>query len=222
MRWRTLIAGIALFAPASILATVGIVELRDGSAIDGAFPVPDYLSTDRPLPKAAYIYAVGFLADADIGNGNAQISRAEAMLRAEYPAEQTRRVMEKGLKMAPSSAEGWVYYARILAGTDPEKADFALDQAFTIAPNEYFLAPMRAQLAAQIWPYLSDRTKTETLQQARKLWNELPLRPGLIALSMTADGASLITRAYAADPGTIRAINRWMRDWQRNPVAQAP
>jgi hypothetical protein len=222
MRWRALTAGIALCIPAFLLGAAGVAELRDGSAVDAVFPVPDYLSTDYPAAKTAYAYAASLLAGADTRNGNAQISRAEAMLRAGRPPEQARLVMENGLKKAPSSAEGWTYYAAILASRDPEKADLALDQAFTLAPNEYFLAPMRAQLAAQIWPALSDRTKAEALQQTRKLWNEAALRQGLVILSMTPEGAHLLTRAYDTDPGTIRAINRWIRARQHSPATQVP
>jgi hypothetical protein len=220
-QWRTWIAGIALLVPALILAILGLVELRNGSVIDAAYPVPDYLSTDHALPKALYAFGAGLLADADARSGNAQISRAEAMFYAAHNPPLARPVMEEGLEKAPASAEGWVYYARILAPSEPRKADLALDQAFTLAPNDYFLAPMRAQLAAQIWPYLSDRTKNEALRQARALWSEPILRGGLIPFLTTSDGTRLLTRAYATDPAHIRAINRWIHAQQRNP-AQGP
>jgi hypothetical protein len=212
---RALLGGICLLLPSIFLAVAGATLLQDGSAVDAAFPVPLSLSNNTPMPRAAYVDAAEILRNTNDHDGDAQIARAEAMFRAGSRSEQVTRLMESGLKSAPASFEGWTYYAAILATSDPSRAGQALDQSFTLAPNEYFLAGLRAELGARLWASLSEETKSEVLRQARMLWEEPTLRDELAPLLATTDGAQLLTRAYSGAPGTIRDINRWMQVEER-------
>jgi hypothetical protein len=109
-----------------------------------------------------------------------------------------------------------------LAPLDPERAARALDQALTLSPYDYFWAGARTQLAAQIWSYLDDAAKAKVLLQARALWEEPAYRNQLPVLLATADGASLMMRAYNSAPSTVRAINRWIHARQRQLAAPGP
>jgi hypothetical protein len=218
--WRTWLIGIFLALPSLFLATVGIIELRDGVAVDATFPVPNFLSNGTAMPKAAYRDAAELLGKSNGLDGDAQISRAESMFYAGDRPRQALAVMENGLGNAPASSEGWTYYAAMLMGGDPKKAGQALDQAFTVAPYDYFLAGMRARLGALLWPDLDEQTRDEALRQARVLWEEPSLRDQLLPLLGTSEGARLMTRAYGQSPETIRNINRWVEARRRKSSHQ--
>lgn len=220
--WQVWLIGIVLALPALFMAAAGTIELRDGAAIDAAFPIPLYQSINWPMPKAAYADAVRLLRDADDRDGDAQISRAEAMSNLGYPSRQVLGGLEGGLSSAPASVEGWISYARALAPLDPGKAARALDQAMTLAPYDYFWAGTRTRLAAQIWPYLDGAAKVEVLRQVGAMWEEPAYRDQLPVLLATNGGASLLMQVYGGAPDTIRAINRWIRAQQRKFAAPGP
>jgi len=218
--WRTWLTSIFLVLPSIFLATAGIIELRDGTAVDAAFPVPNFLSNGTAMPKAAYRDAAGLLNKSNGLDGDAQISRAESMFYAGDHPEQALAVMENGLESAPASSEGWAYYTAMLVDQDPKKAGQALDQAFTVAPYDYFLAGVRARLGVLLWPDLNEQTRDEVLRQARVLWEEPSLRDELLPLLATSEGARLMTRAYDRSPETIRDINRWVEARRRKSSPQ--
>jgi len=202
--------GAVVLLPSLILAAGGAVHLQNGLAVNAAFPIPLDISTNTPVPIAAYADAADVLRHANIHDGDTQLSLAEARFHA---GEKPRRILnqvEDGLVGAPASAEGWTFYAEVLAPSDPEKAAQALDQAFTLAPYDYFWAGRRAQLAAKIWNYLDNDTRDQALRQTRMLWYEPTLRNEVFLLLSTLDGDKLLTRAYSDDPNTLRAINRWV------------
>jgi len=219
-RWQAWLIGICLLLPPLFLAAAGAIEFRDGSAVDAAFPVPGYLSNNTGMPRAAYADAADILRDSNYRNGDAQISRAESMFDAGGRSRDVLAVMEKGLQGAPASSDGWTYYAAMLADTDPERAGQALDQAFSVAPYDYFLASVRARLGARLWPHLNTQTRSEAVRQARMLWEDPLLRDRLLPLLATSDGARLLTQAYSTSPETIRAINRWAQAQRRKPSPQ--
>lgn len=130
--------------------------------------------------------------------------------------------IEEGLAHAPTSAEGWASYAEALAPVNANKAAQALDQAFTLAPYDIFWAGRRVQLAARIWNYLGGDAKDEAIRQTHMLWDEPTFRNEIFVLSTTSTGIKLLTRAYAKDPDTLRAINRWISAQQRRLQSQKP
>jgi len=229
--WRGWLVGAVVLLPSLILAAGGAVYLQNGLAVNAAFPVPLNMSpliqtrmmskdSTAPMPRAAYVDAANILRRANSRDGNAELSLAEARL---YAGEKPRRIfsqVEDGLMGAPTSAEGWTFYAEILAPSDPKKAARALDQAFTLAPYDFFLAERRVQLASHIWNYLGSDTKSETLRQTRRLWDESVLRDEILSLLATSDGGKLLTRAYADDPDTLRTINRWVSARRRQLQSQ--
>jgi hypothetical protein len=214
--------GAILLLPSLFLATSGIVHLLNGLAVNAAFPVPLYLSLNRPMPRAAYADAADVLSHANIHDGDTQLSLAEARF---YAGEQPYFILnqvEAGLVGAPASAEGWAFYAEVLARTDPNRAAQALDEAFTLAPYDFFWAGRRAQLASQIWNSLGSDTKDEALRQTRTLWEEPMLRDEILPLLATSDGEKLLTRAFASDPDTLRDINRWVSARRRQSQPEKP
>ncbi len=217
--WQVWLSGVALSLPALFMAAAGAAELRDGAAVETVFPVPLYQSINRPMPKAAYADAVRILRDADKHDGDAQISRAEAMSNLGYPPQQVLRGLEEGLNRAPASVQGWVYYAWALAPLDPAKASQALGQASALAPYDYFWAGARTRLAARLWPYLNDAARNEALRQVRALWEEPEYRDQLPALLATAGGGRLVVRAFGDAPTTLIAIDRWLRARQHELAA---
>ena len=220
--WRFWLTSTVLLLPSLALAVGGFVHLQNGLAVNAAFPVPLYISTNIPIPKAAYSDAADDLRHTNIRDGDSQISLAEAR---SHTGEEPRLILGQvagGLIRAPASAEGWAFYAEVLAPVDPHRAAQALDQAFTLAPYDYFWAGRRAKLASHVWNYLDNDTKNEALQQTRMLWEEPTLRGEVFQLLSTSDGGQILTRAYANDPNTLRAINRWVSARRRQLQSQKP
>jgi hypothetical protein len=192
--------------PAVLLVATGLRHLRDGMALNAAFPVPLNLSLNNALPGAAYADAAIALGRADPENGAARIALAEALTHR--PGN--RQMIEDGLVHAPASAEGWTYYAETLAATAPEQAGLALAQAFDLAPYDSYWIGRRVQLAARLWGTLDQDTRNMALRQSRTMWDEKALREQIVPLFQTREGRDLMMQAYANDPRTITAIAQWM------------
>jgi hypothetical protein len=207
---RSLYMSAVLLLPASLLAFSGLIHLQNGRSEDAAFPVPSYLSLNIPLPKAAYGDAAGALRHANFHDGNSELSMAEAQFHFGIEPQHLLTEIEGGLARAPASAEGWAFYAEALEHLDPPKAAQALGQAFTLAPYDFFWAGKRAQLAVRLWSHLSRDTRTAALRQVQMLWDEPMLHDELLLLLLTPNGDKILTLAYAGEPDTIRAINRFV------------
>jgi hypothetical protein len=88
-----------------------------------------------------------------------------------------------------------------------------LTQAFLLSPRDTWIAGVRAQDAALLWPYLDDDTRGMAIEQTRRIWQEPFLRPQMLGVVDTPQGAAMVTRSFEQDD--IRAINRWVRMQQR-------
>lgn len=207
---RSCLMGATLLLPALLLAVSGIIHLQNGRYEEAAFPVPLDQSLNFSLSRAAYIDAANILRHTNIDDGNSQLSMAEARFYSGAKAQYLVSEAETGLAHAPASAEGWAFYAEALEDIEPAKAAQALGEAFTLAPYDFFWAGHRAQLAARLWNYLSSETKNAALRQAQILWSEPRLHDEILLLLDKPDGGKLLTRAYANEPDTIRAINRFV------------
>jgi hypothetical protein len=216
--WLT---GAVLLLPAGLLAAAGLVHLHNGQAVNAAFPVPLMMATDVAVPARASADAARALAVADPRDGDAVLAQAEAGYHAGVPRTETLQRVRAGLSRAPASAEGWTFYAEMLQPRDPAMAVRALDQAFLLAPHDFYLAGRRARLAALLWGQLDRDGRDAALTQARLLWQEPLLHQEMLQLLAAPQGSALLTRAYAGDPDTMRAINRWVSA-QRRAAKVAP
>jgi hypothetical protein len=207
---RSWLVGTALVLPACILAISGLIHFRNGHALDAAFPIPIALSVNNAMPERAYQNAAESLRSANPQDGDSQIWSAEARFAAGEKPQNLLGQVEIGLLHAPASAEGWAFLSEILAQSDPNKAALALEHAFTLAPYDFFWAGTRAQLSAQLWRYLDNEGKIDALREVRILWDEPQLRVQMLQLSAAPGGSTLMTRAYASEPDTIRTINRFL------------
>jgi hypothetical protein len=206
-RW---LVGAMLFVPVAVWAAAGIAQLRNGLAVNAAFPVPLNLSINRGLPQAAHLAAVTALGRADRRDGWARIARAEAASRASMSATIVRPELEAGLAAAPASAEGWTSYAEIIVAVDPARAAEAVETALFLAPYDVFWANRRLQLAGQLWTRLDESTRNTALRQTRMLWDKPQYRSWVALLGASPAGREMLGRAYNGAPDTIRAINRHM------------
>jgi hypothetical protein len=201
---------LLLLLPAIVLFLSAVPRLLSGRAVDAAFPVPVYMATDIPLPRAAYVAAENALAKASPGEGEALISRAQAATLAGEPPNKIMPILQAGLAKAPASAAGWTLLAELQASNDAWQGASALQLALDFAPYDFWLGGRRAALGAALWPSLSDPMRARVLRQARLLWTEEQLRPQLLRVLTTPAGAALLKRAFAATPDTLREINRWV------------
>jgi hypothetical protein len=213
------LAGL-IFLPGLSLAASGIVHFRNGLSVDAAFPVPLYMSLNRAMPRVAYQDAAEILRRTDVHDGDAQLSLAEARFLAGDRSSSVEEPLLTSLTEAPATADGWAFYSEIFLGKDPSAASQALDQALTLAPYDFFTSGRRAQLASHLWEHLNDGTKAAALRQAHALWDEPLLRDEIMLLLTTPDGGKFLTHAYAADPETLRAINRWVAGRRRQLQAK--
>jgi len=215
-RLRVLLVWAAILTPGLFLAASGAAYLHDGIGEETAFPVTIDLSAVRPLPKSAYADAAEALRPAILYDGQDRVWQAEAALFAGQPSQDLMGRVENGLAHAPASAEGWTVYSAILRPTRPDDAARALEQALSIAPYDYFWAGRRTRLASQMWERLDEDAKNAALREVRFLWEEPYLHDEMTSLLATPGGAKLVTLAFAGQPDTIRAINRWLsaRRWQ--------
>jgi hypothetical protein len=98
----------------------------------------------------------------------------------------------------------------MLTYSDPTRAARALGQAFVLAPYDFFWAGAKSQLSSQLWDYMDPDTKRTALREVRMLWEEPMLRDEILPLLARPAGNDLLTRAFASEPDTIRAINRFV------------
>lgn len=216
LRW---FPSVLCFLPAAALAYLAFPHFLDGAALDAAIPVPNYMIAQIAMPKSAYAEAETALGRADPSDGEAQIERAEAALRAgATPGSQVPRLI-RGVTLEPASARGWTLLAYAWAPADRVKAANALAMALELAPKDYWLAGMRSEAAAMLWPQLDPDAQASALAQMRLLWEEPLLRGRLRKLLTSKTGVALVTRAFSGQQDEVREMNRWLAvERRRHPI----
>ncbi len=206
-RWLLRIGCIAFVL---LIVARAFAHFRDGVMIDRAIPVPSYMVAGRPVPKWAYAHAAAALAGADAADGVARIAGAEAALRAGAPDRSQIGPLRSALMRAPADARGWLLLAQAARSSDPHQASVAMSQALLLAPYDYWLAGMRAQIASGMWSALDEDAKSRALQQIRLLWEEPQLRVLLPAVLDAPGAASAFQLAFAGNRDEFITINRWI------------
>ena len=207
------IVGIGLLVPSILLAVGGITHLKNGIAVDSAFPVPLTLSTDTVVPRVAYRDAVDSLEYSNIHDGAAQVALAESRFRAGENGSKIKDAVVNGLRAAPSIAEGLSPFMRKylrarIPPMPPKVCAFA--QSITLDPYGYFWTARRAIVASRLWDYLDSDSRAAALREVHVLWDDPGLRDNLLVLVAEPDGARLVTRAYVSDTTALRTLNRWI------------
>ncbi len=161
------------------------------------------------LPVGAYSAAAEALVYADGMDGDAAITRAEALSHEGGVRSERIRLYRQGLTQAPALVRGWSLLALDEATMNSSEAVLALDQALLLAPNDFWVAGMRSQGAAMLWEKLDADTRTLALAQVRLLWDEPLLRPQLYKLLGVPGGPALVSVAFAARRSDLIELNRW-------------
>lgn len=162
------------------------------------------------LQRSIYAQAAIELAQADARDGDAQLESAEASLYAGAKKAAIVSRIIAGLRLAPSSARGWLLLSEVTERTQPALAGAALSQSFLLAPYDFYLAGRRANDAAKQWATLDPETRSMAQRQTERLWDEGDLR-GYIRPLLTSDaGTALVNRSFASRRTDQRLINRWL------------
>lgn len=202
--------------PGLVLAGFGALHMRDGAASDAAVPVPSAMVAGITAPAEAYRHTAAVLALADTRNGEAVIVRAEALMhvgdrRGAVP------LLVAGLARAPASARGWVLLSEAEDDERPSDAARALAMGLVLAPHDYWLAGRRVRDAARLWSRLDGEGCRLAMDQARLLWRDEVLRDQLRDVLRTAEGLSVVARAFAGQSEDVREMNRWLARRRMRP-----
>lgn len=208
--WRQ--AGFCILAlvPVLVLGVASLPHIADGQALEAAIPVPNYMVQRLLLPQAAYASAHVALQGVDWQDGAGIITGAEAALQSGIPPQTQVAPLRQGLMRQPASTRGWVLLAEAALPVDRQLAAAALGQALLLGPRDYFLAGLRVQYAALLWPELDAFAQRSALAQTQLLWDEESLRPQLRIVLAAPGGVAIVAKAFADRRDDIRAMNRWL------------
>ena len=206
--WTAWLVPVVTVLPALAILVVAWPRLISGLAQDVAFPATAYMVADVPLPVRAYRQTAQALSLAPASDGETQLMRAEAALRAGEPRAVVAPIAESASSRAPADARGWIVLAEALQRSDPPRAAQALSVAIELAPREHFLVVPRLLAGAPLWSYLPPEARATLLDDAAALVQDKNGLPDLLALLRVAGGPALVTRALKDHPDEIRALNR--------------
>ena len=213
---RPWLVRIAWFLPAIALAALSIPAFFFGLNREAAFPVSAYMVDRYPVAKSSYAAAAWYLSNSGPNDGDTLVEAAEAAADAGAPPQSVVPLLERGLAKAPASVRGWTLLSELrLAEKDPHGAGQALSLALRSGPYDYWIAARRAEAGSSLFDSLGTDDKNSVMAQTRLLWESDSMRPQIPALAETPQGARLLTSAFAGDPEKIRAINRWLAEYQR-------
>jgi len=219
--WRWL-ARAAWFVPPVVIVALAVPRLVSGVAADAAFPVPIYMVMNYPLPQRTYANATRILERTDWRDGDQTIAAAEAAADSGSAPNRTIMLVRRGLAHAPVSARGWILLAEAFSAEKNEGAAArALSPALTLGPFDYWIAGRRARACAALWNVLGASDRDACGSQARLLWDNPILRPQIVRLLQTREGAQFLLRAIDNDPQQIRDINRFLSGARRNQESAA-
>ncbi len=198
-----------LVLPAALLLLLAIPRFVAGLAVDGTFPVPAGIATNRTFSKQEYQKAAALLSLAAAGDGESQIARAQALWRSGADPATVLPIVRGGMARSPTSIQGWTVLAEMLQGQDPAGAAKALSLALDLSPHDYWLVGRKTRAGAALWKDLTPDARTQVITQARLLWTQEEMRPQILPVLQIQGGASLMTQAIA-DPDDIRTLNRYV------------
>ena len=211
---------VAVLVLPLILASLSTPRLKSGIALEGAFPVPDYITSNVTLPRDAYRAAVAALSHASERDSASAILRSEAALFIGTDPHEVEASFRQNLVKVPASVRGWTLLAESLSFHDRSSASLALSQALATGTLEYALSGRQTRLAARLWGELPENTHRIILGQVEHLWTVPRLRSELSTLLATQGGEALIAQTYADTPQTHQEIVDWVEAYRRRLFGQ--
>jgi hypothetical protein len=199
---------LLLALAAALLLVLAVPRYVAGLAVDATFPVPAGIASNRIFSPQVYRKTAALLSEAAKGDGEAQITRAQALWLSGADPATVLPIAELGITHSPTSIQGWTLLAEILPGRDPAGAAKALSLALELSPYDYWLVGRKTRAGAALWNELAPDARAQVITQARLLWTQPEMRPQILPLLKAQGGAALMTRAIA-DPDEIRALNRY-------------
>jgi hypothetical protein len=203
-----------------ILVSLAAPRLQSGIALEGAFPVPDYMTRNVTLPRDAYRAAVAALSHASERDSASAILRGEAALFIGTNPKEVEASLRQNLTRNPASARGWTLLAESLSFHDRNSASLALSQALATGTLEYALIGRQTRLAARLWDELPVNTHRTVLGQVELLWTNPSVRLELSTLLATQGGEALIAQTFANTRQTHQAVIDWVQAYRQRLFGQ--
>ena len=193
-----------------LLIILAYPRLKSGIALEAAFPVPDYMTSDVPLPRDAYRAAATALSHVGKEDGRSKLLAAETTIFVGRDPLAVEQALRYALSRMPASARGWLVLAERLSFRDRKGAASALTRSLSLGSFESALMGRQARLAARLWDDLSDHPRRTVLRQVETLWATPLLRSELSPLLAVDGGGDLIARAFLHSPKTHQAVIEWV------------
>ena len=202
-----------LFVPL-ILMMLALPRLQSGIALEGAFPVPDYIGQNIALPRDAYLAAAAKLSQGSVTDARVALWATEAEIFLGRDSDEVERKLRQHLREMPASARGWLLLGERLSFHDPRGAADALSRSLALGPFEHALIGRQARLGARLWDDLPGPSREIALRQVALLWAAPILRPELTSLQATKGGEDLLARSFADAPETYRTVSAWVQGYR--------
>jgi hypothetical protein len=216
---KIVVGGILLCVPA-LLAFLAGPRLALGLNVAAFHHVIDQGLLGEKLPAIRYRAAADALADASPDDGESLSDRAQvlALSAPNDPAtlSEARALIVAALRDAPSNPNGWLLLCQIDFERKAPNAAGCLDNAFAIAPYDWYTADRRMLLTASEWPYLNERARNKAVSVILPMWNivwpinNFTLRGTLYELSFTENGRQLLRAGFAGHRDDLREFNRFI------------
>jgi hypothetical protein len=216
---RTVLAAAAGLIVPAVLILLAVPRLIEGIGAERALPAVNAGVSGDSLPIERWRYAANDLSLTMPSNGDGLIRRAEMIyLGANGNLEglaQARAVVVDGLTQAPANPRGWTLLCEIDARIALNEAPRCMDTGFFVAPFDWFVAPRRALLAAELWPTLDPDVQDAAARRVRLMWesdrwDDHRIRDVLYDVYRTPYGAALLTAGFRNDHEELRTFNRWL------------
>ncbi len=215
---------VGLIVPA-VLILLATPRLIEGVGAERALPAVNAAVNGGRLPIERWRYAADDLASTLPDDGDGLIRRAEMMyLAANGNAQglaQAKSVVTDGLTRAPTNPRGWTLLCEIDARIARSEAPRCMDTGFFVAPFDWFVAPRRALLAADLWPTLDTDVQEAAARRVRLMWesdhwDDHRVRDVLYDVYKMPNGAALLTAGFKFNKDELREFNRWLIHQQIN------
>jgi hypothetical protein len=214
-----IIGGLLLSVPA-LLVALALPRLMQGVRAEPFHSVVGSAQLGQHLSPSTYRAAADALAGAPADDGESLSQRAQVLVLSDgnNPATlvQARALAEDALRAEPSNPDAWLVLCQIDARQSPSAAVGCLDNAFAIAPYDWYTAERRMLLTAQEWPYLSEHVRDKAVSVVLPMWNVVwPIsnytqRGTLYELSFTENGRQLLRAGFAGHRSDLRDFNRYI------------
>jgi hypothetical protein len=218
---KIVIGGLLLCIPA-FLAVFAVPRLVQGARTEAFHGVVQSASSGERLALSTYHAAAAAYSKTSPSDGEGMADYAQVLvLTSEYdPAilAHSRELAVQALRDAPSNPQAWLLFCQIESRRTPQAAVACLDQAFAIAPYDWYTAGRRMSLVADNWPYLDQPLRDKAVSLVLPMWRttepewHFPLHFyfELYALTTSDNGRALLRAGFSPDREALRAFNRFV------------